>query len=286
MPGATGFEDLALLQDDLGVVQWAALATDAGAGEDRLGVLRLYRVFEGAVRTEFSVAGDDVFPRSPESHRGFRETGRWGFTHPILRPAEDGGPPIVVVVAADIDYAPSWILTLGSGGEVLGRVFHPGNLEGMYPLDDDALLVWGIANRLCAERGFPCAPHNQVVWVLPMIGDGVVASFPPACDALPEVEWTRGYLVDGRSWGFRGGRHMKAAAGAWVGLTVAPVPGGGITPDCGTEASFDRTGAFGNTLGRPGCPERPTFQEMPRDSAALCAELLERFPVPSEGDGG
>ncbi len=282
----TTVEEVLVSGSDPAVALWRGtdasvrrVAVGTRRAAQRAGGLFVYDVRGRTVTPAWTLGSADAWRKSPEAHRGFRETGEIDFYAPtFLGDETDSGPPQMVVLARDRSYAPTWILRLSPDGDILGRVFHAGQLGSLHRAAPGRILAFGSGNRICGDQAIPCETMAVVLWYLPIPEEGTLASLPPACDDLPLLDGVRGWMVGApAAWGPSGVTPFEGGDEPWFGVYVKRRGG----PECGMSVRFDAHGELGGVAVQP-CSEPPVVTPLTPPMTEVCEEWLAKFPAPAD----
>lgn len=214
---------------------------------------------------------DDFFEETPELDIGVHWATSYGFGAVDFLPSGSAGVPQALVIAHDRNFAPTWLLRLDSSGQVMGRRYHPGHLDRLFPLDRDNVVVSGVSNRLCPGGSVPCV-QEEVVWTVPAPSFGERTEFLPGCGGSPTPLGSRGY-----SWPKDRFRISSVVANAnhSGGFELVLVRRArGTKKECAARLAFNRAGEFESQFSECGF-EAPLYTVGP-DAGEICAKWAQR----------
>jgi len=267
LSGSKSNDGIALRRAPEGGLEFALVATLAYQSSPGVAVLWDLR---GEEPTEVWRL-DNFFEETPELYIDIHWATSYGFGAVDFVPSGAPGVPQTLLIAHDRNFAPTWLLRLDSSGEVVGKRYHPGHLNRLFPLDRYSVVVSGVNNRLCPEGRVPCI-QEQVVWTVPTPNVGERTEFLPGCGGSPTPPGSRGY-----SWP-RDRFHIKsvvANANRSGGFELVLLRRArGTKKECAARLAFSRAGEFESQFSECGF-EAPIYT-VPSDAGEICAQWAKR----------
>ena len=262
LPGLKDSDGLALIRGEDGWLDFALVGTRAY--ESARGVLILWDLRGPAPSEVWRI--DDFFEETPEVDIGVHGATSYGFGGVDFLPGE-ADPPHVLAIAHDRNFAPTWLLRIDSGGEVLGRRYHPGHLSTVIALDRFNIVVRGVSNRLCPSGEVPC-DQEEVVWIVSPPGASERTEFLPGCGGTPTISSGRGYSWPQKKFRIRSVMTNTSERGGFE--LILQRQARPTKEECKARLEFGDDGEFRGQYSDCGF-EAPIY-EVARDAGMICLE--------------